>query len=77
MELLVVRHARAQDRDRFAATGRTDDNPVVVDGQVLTSGGSLPLDVTIFLQTAQLALEPQRSARRQRTRAPSNQRWPQ
>lgn len=38
------------------ATGRTDDNPVVVDGQVLTSGGSLPLDVTLFLQTAQLAL---------------------
>src|SRR6476660_1874369 len=24
MELLVVRHARAQDRDRFAATGRAD-----------------------------------------------------
>lgn len=40
----------------LAATGRTDDNPVVVDGQVLTSGGSLPLDVTIYLQTAQLAL---------------------
>ncbi len=38
------------------ATGRTDDNPVVVDREVLTSGGSLPLDVTIFLQTAQLAL---------------------
>ncbi|MBN9309019.1 aromatic amino acid ammonia-lyase [Devosia sp.] len=40
----------------LAATGRTDDNPVVVEGQVLTSGGSLPLDVTIYLQTAQLAL---------------------
>jgi histidine ammonia-lyase len=40
----------------LAATGRTDDNPVVVDDQVLTSGGSLPLDVTIYLQTAQLAL---------------------
>jgi histidine ammonia-lyase len=39
-----------------AATGRTDDNPVVVDGQVLTSGGSLPLDVTVYLQSAQLAL---------------------
>jgi histidine ammonia-lyase len=38
------------------ATGRTDDNPVVVDGEVLTSGGSLPLDVTLFIQTAQLAL---------------------
>jgi histidine ammonia-lyase len=39
-----------------AATGRTDDNPVVVDGQVLTSGGSLPLDVTVYLESAQLAL---------------------
>jgi len=43
-------------RTVLAATGRTDDNPVVVEGQVLTSGGSLPLDVTVFLQTAQLAL---------------------
>lgn len=43
-------------RTVLAATGRTDDNPVVVSGQVLTSGGSLPLDVTIYLQTAQLAL---------------------
>lgn len=43
-------------RTVLAATGRTDDNPVVVDEQVLTSGGSLPLDVTIYLQTAQLAL---------------------
>ena len=23
----------------LAATGRTDDNPVVIDGEVLTSGG--------------------------------------
>jgi histidine ammonia-lyase len=38
------------------ATGRTDDNPVVAGGQVITSGGSLPLDVTVFLQTAQLGL---------------------
>lgn len=43
-------------RTILAATGRTDDNPVVAGGQVLTSGGSLPLDVTLFLQTAQLAL---------------------
>jgi histidine ammonia-lyase len=43
-------------RTILAATGRTDDNPVVVEGQVLTSGGSMPLDVTIFLQTAQLAM---------------------
>lgn len=40
----------------LAATGRTDDNPVVAGGQVITSGGSLPLDVTVFLQTAQLGL---------------------
>lgn len=43
-------------RTVLAATGRTDDNPVVAGGQVLTSGGSLPLDVTVFLQTAQLTL---------------------
>jgi len=38
------------------ATGRPDDNPVVAGGKVLTSGGSLPLDVTIFVQAAQLAI---------------------
>jgi histidine ammonia-lyase len=43
-------------RTILAATGRTDDNPVVVDREVLTSGGSLPLDVTIFLEAAQLGL---------------------
>jgi histidine ammonia-lyase len=43
-------------RTILAATGRTDDNPVVVDDQVLTSGGSLPLDVTIYLQTVQLTM---------------------
>ncbi len=40
----------------LAATGRTDDNPVVIGDEVLTSGGSLPLDVTIQMQAAQLAL---------------------
>jgi histidine ammonia-lyase len=40
----------------LAATGRTDDNPVVVEGEILTSGGSLPLDVTMFMETLQLAL---------------------
>lgn len=43
-------------RTILAATGRTDDNPVVVEGEVLTSGGSLPLDVTIYLQTVQLTM---------------------
>lgn len=40
----------------LTATGRTDDNPIVSKGMVLTSGGSLPLAVTLFLQNAQLAL---------------------
>jgi histidine ammonia-lyase len=39
-----------------AATGRLDDNPIVVEGRVLTSGGSLPLDVAVVMQTASLAL---------------------
>lgn len=43
-------------RTLLAATGRSDDNPVVVDGRVLTSGGSLPLDVVLCLQMVQLAL---------------------
>ena len=47
---------RVCGRTILAATGRTDDNPVVVEGEVLTSGGSLPLDVTVYLETAQLAL---------------------
>jgi histidine ammonia-lyase len=38
------------------ATGRSDDNPVVVDGRVVTSGGSLPLDVTILLESASLCI---------------------
>ncbi|AJY45220.1 aromatic amino acid lyase [Martelella endophytica] len=40
----------------LAATGRTDDNPVVIGNEVLTSGGSLPLDVTIYMQAAQIAI---------------------
>lgn len=47
---------RVAGRTLLAATGRTDDNPVVANGQVLTSGGSLPLDVTLFIQAAQLGL---------------------
>ena len=43
-------------RTILAATGRTDDNPVVVEGEVLTSGGSLPLDVTVYLETVQLTM---------------------
>ena len=40
----------------LAATGRSDDNPVVVEGRVLTSGGSLPLDVTVLLESASLTM---------------------
>ena len=40
----------------LAATGRSDDNPVIVDGRVLTSGGSLPLDVTVLLESASLCM---------------------
>lgn len=47
---------RIAGRTLFEATGRTDDNPVVVNGEILTSGGSLPLDVTIYIQAAQLAI---------------------
>ncbi|MBE7732846.1 aromatic amino acid lyase [Devosia faecipullorum] len=39
-----------------AATSRSDDNPVVIEGKVMTSGGSLPLEVTLAMQTVQLAL---------------------
>jgi histidine ammonia-lyase len=38
------------------ATGRSDDNPVVVEGEVLTSGGSLPLEVAIAMQAGQLVI---------------------
>ncbi len=47
---------RVSGRTTLAATGRTDDNPVVVENRVLSSGGSLPLDVTLFLQTVQVSL---------------------
>ncbi|MGV1837614.1 aromatic amino acid lyase [Rhizobium rhizogenes] len=40
----------------LAATGRSDDNPVIVDGRVMTSGGSLPLDVTILLEAAVICM---------------------
>lgn len=38
------------------ATSRIDDNPVVLSDEVLTSGGSLPLDVSLSLQSCQLVL---------------------
>jgi len=38
------------------ATARLDDNPVVIGDRILTSGGSLPLDVAVTMQTVSLAL---------------------
>jgi len=43
-------------RTILAATGRIDDNPIIVEGRPLTSGGSLPLDVAMAMQTASLTL---------------------
>jgi histidine ammonia-lyase len=43
----------AAGRTVLAATGRTDDNPVIVDG---SSGGSLPLGVTVSMQAASIAM---------------------
>lgn len=39
-----------------SATARPDDNPVIANGQILTSGGSLPLDVTLLLESSALCL---------------------
>jgi histidine ammonia-lyase len=46
-------HAGAIVRE---ATAQTDDNPVIISGEVLTSGGSLPLEVSIAVQGCQLVL---------------------
>lgn len=40
----------------IAATARCDDNPIIAEGKVLTSGGSLPLDVTVLLEACVLCL---------------------
>ena len=39
-----------------SATARPDDNPVVAGGKILTSGGSLPLDVTLLLESSVLSM---------------------
>lgn len=43
-------------RALVAATAQVDDNPVIAGEAVLTSGGSLPLDVSLLLQGTQLSL---------------------
>lgn len=53
---VVFDNLLAAGRSVEAATGRVDDNPVMVDGRVLTSGGSIPLDVTLAVQSASVAL---------------------
>ncbi|TCL72168.1 aromatic amino acid lyase [Rhizobium sp. BK251] len=52
----VIENLLATGHKILAATGRSDDNPVVVEGRVMTSGGSLPLDVTILLESAALCM---------------------
>lgn len=42
--------------DVLAAATRSDDNPVIVENEVLTSGASLPLGIALSLQSLQLAL---------------------
>ncbi len=37
-------------------TAQSDDNPVVVEDAILTSGGSLPADVALVMQSCQLTL---------------------
>ncbi len=39
-----------------SATARPDDNPVIAGGKILTSGGSLPLDVTLLLESSALCM---------------------
>jgi histidine ammonia-lyase len=43
-------------RVALATTALVDDNPIVADGRILASGGSLPLDIAIALQATGLAL---------------------
>ncbi|KAB0676409.1 aromatic amino acid lyase [Aureimonas leprariae] len=43
-------------RTTLAAIARPDDNPVIVGDRLITSGASMPLDVTLAMQTASLAL---------------------
>ncbi len=52
----VIENLLSTGHKILAATGRSDDNPVVVEGRVMTSGGSLPLDVTILLESASICM---------------------
>jgi histidine ammonia-lyase len=40
----------------LVSTARPDDNPIIVDGQVLASGGSLPLNLTLTVESLATAL---------------------
>jgi histidine ammonia-lyase len=52
----VIENLLSTGHKVLAATGRSDDNPVVVEGRVMTSGGSLPLDVTILLESSVICM---------------------
>jgi histidine ammonia-lyase len=52
----AVDAVEAAGRVAVADTARNDDNPVVLGGAVLSSGGSLPLDLTLAVEGATLAL---------------------
>ena len=40
----------------LVSTARPDDNPIIVDGEVLASGGSLPLNLTLTVESLATAL---------------------
>ncbi|WP_370676790.1 aromatic amino acid lyase [Pleomorphomonas sp. PLEO] len=46
----------AAGRVAVADTARNDDNPVLIGGTILSSGGSMPLDLTLAIEGAALAL---------------------
>jgi histidine ammonia-lyase len=46
----------AAGRVALSGTAQSDDNPVVIDGAVLSTGGSLPLDLTLAIEATALAL---------------------
>ncbi len=52
----VIESLMASGFRLVSTTARPDDNPVIAGGKILTSGGSLPLDVTLLLESSALCL---------------------
>lgn len=52
----VIESLMASGFRLVSATARPDDNPVIAGGKILTSGGSLPLDVTLLLESSALCM---------------------